>query len=282
MKAKVYYGVDINHNIKIADTQAYKQGVTFTPAITPDGWLTFTNNGGLPNPAAVNIRGPQGIQGPQGDVGPTGPRGLRGEQGIQGIQGVPGERGLRGERGPKGDKGDPFTIYKSYTSIVAMETDKNYIPDGAFVAINTGSVEDEDTAKIYLKTGGELNYMMDLSGAKGMKGEQGEQGPRGIKGEKGDPGEQGPQGIPGPQGEVGERGDRGPQGIQGPPGTTDYFKLTNRPSLVSLERNTRYEVSDIVYSKKLPAGWYLECVTAGTTGSTEPDLKSAVSTGRGD
>lgn len=281
MKAKVYYGVDINHNIKIADTQAYKQGVTFTPSITSDGWLRFTNNGGLPNPAAVNIRGPQGIQGPQGDVGPTGPRGLRGEQGIQGIQGVPGERGLRGERGPKGDKGDPFTIYKSYTSIVAMETDKNYIPDGAFVAINTGSVEDEDTAKIYLKTGGELNYMMDLSGAKGMKGEQGEQGPRGIKGEKGDPGEQGPQGIPGPQGEVGERGDRGPQGIQGPPGTTDYFKLTNRPSLVSLERNTRYEVSDIVYSKKLPAGWYLECVTAGTTGSTEPDLKSAVSTGGG-
>lgn len=281
MKAKVYYGVDVNRNIKIADTQAYKQGATFTPSITSDGWLTFTNNGGLPNPPVVNIRGPQGIQGPQGDVGPIGPRGLRGEQGIQGVQGVQGERGIRGERGPKGDKGDPFTIYKSYTSIVAMEADKNYIPDGAFVAINTGSVEDEDTAKIYLKTGGTLNYMMDLSGAKGMKGEQGEQGPRGIKGEKGDPGEQGPQGIPGPQGERGEKGDRGPQGIQGPPGPADYFKLTNRPSLVSLERNTAYEVGDIVYSKKLPAGWYLECVTAGTTGSTEPDLKSAVSTGGG-
>lgn len=230
MKAKVYYGVDINHNIKIADTQAYKQGATFIPSITSDGWLRFTNNGGLPNPAAVNIRGPQGIQGPRG---------------LQGIQ------------GEKGDKGDPFTIYKSYTSITAMQADKNYIPDGAFLAINTGSVEDADTAKIYLKTAGRLDFIMDLSGAKGMKGDKGERGPQGVK------------------------GDTGSTGPQGPPGPTDYLKLTNRPSLVSLERLTKYEVGDIVYSKKLPAGWYLECVTAGTTGSTEPDLKSAVSTGGG-
>lgn len=230
MKAKVYYGVDINHNIKIADTQAYKQGATFTPSITSDGWLRFTNNGGLPNPAAVNIRGPQGIQGPRG---------------LQGIQ------------GEKGDKGDPFTIYKSYTSITAMQADKNYIPDGAFLAINTGSVEDADTAKIYLKTAGRLDFIMDLSGAKGMKGDKGERGPQGVK------------------------GDTGATGPQGPPGPTDYLKLTNRPSLVSLERLTKYKVGDIVYSKKLPAGWYLECVTAGTTGSTEPDLKSAVSTGGG-
>jgi hypothetical protein len=79
--------------------------------------------------------------------------------------------------------------------------------------------------------------------------------------------------LRGPQGERGEQGEQGVQGIQGipgvkgDPGTTDYLQLTNRPSLVSLERNTAYAVGDVVYSKKLPAGYYLVCTTAGYTGN---------------
>ena len=37
-----------------------------------------------------------------------------------------------------------------------------------------------------------------------------------------------------------------------------------------LKRNTAYAVGDIAYTEQLPAGYYLECVTAGTTGNTEP------------
>lgn len=35
-------------------------GSTFTPAVSDDGTLTWTNNGGLPNPEPVNIKGPPG------------------------------------------------------------------------------------------------------------------------------------------------------------------------------------------------------------------------------
>lgn len=47
-----------------------------------------------------------------------------------------------------------------------------------------------------------------------------------------------------------------------------------------LERNKTYAVGDIAYSPNLPSWAYLECVTAGTTGDTEPDFTN-VSTGGG-
>lgn len=53
--------------------------------------------------------------------------------------------------------------------------------------------------------------------------------------------------------------------------TTSY---TNR-----LQRNKDYKVGDIAYSPNLPSWAYLECVTAGTTGATEPDFSSVSSTG---
>ena len=47
-------------------------GTTFTPSVSADGTLSWSNDGGLPNPDPVNIRGPQGKQGIQGDAGPKG------------------------------------------------------------------------------------------------------------------------------------------------------------------------------------------------------------------
>lgn len=35
-------------------------GTTFTPSVSSNGTLSWTNNGGLPNPAPVNIQGPAG------------------------------------------------------------------------------------------------------------------------------------------------------------------------------------------------------------------------------
>ena len=41
-------------------------GAHFTPSVSDDGVLSWTNNGELENPQPVNIRGPQGVQGEQG------------------------------------------------------------------------------------------------------------------------------------------------------------------------------------------------------------------------
>lgn len=51
-------------------------GVTFTPSVSQEGIISWTNNGGLPNPTPINIKG------------------------------IPGENGINGEKGEKGDKGD--------------------------------------------------------------------------------------------------------------------------------------------------------------------------------
>ena len=47
-------------------------GAVFTPSVAADGTLSWTNNGGLDNPAAVNIRGPQGESGTNGTNGADG------------------------------------------------------------------------------------------------------------------------------------------------------------------------------------------------------------------
>lgn len=167
--------------------------------------------------------GEQGSQGPQGEQGI---QGLQGEQGIQGIQGPQGPQGLQGEAGatgPKGDKGDTgepgksFSITKTFSSIAEMEEEIDSIEEGDFVLI-ASDVDDEDNAKLYVKTTTEFKFLTDLSGAQGIKGEKGdtgEQGPQGPQGERGLQGLQGPQGEQGVQGLQGEPGPKGEQGIQG-------------------------------------------------------------------
>lgn len=87
---------EAGHPLKIA-------GYTYTPAVSAAGVISWTNDGGLPNPESVNIKGSQGIQGDKGEKGDTGPQG---EQGIQGPKGDKGEKGDKGDTGAKGDKGD--------------------------------------------------------------------------------------------------------------------------------------------------------------------------------
>ena len=57
-------------------------GATFTPAVSAEGVISWTNDKELPNPQPVNIRGPQG------------------EQGVQGVQGPQGEQGEPGQDAP--------------------------------------------------------------------------------------------------------------------------------------------------------------------------------------
>ena len=49
-----------------ADGADGQNGATFTPSLSPEGVLSWSNDQGLENPAAVSIRGPEGPTGPQG------------------------------------------------------------------------------------------------------------------------------------------------------------------------------------------------------------------------
>lgn len=77
-------------------------GPYFTPAVDANGNISWTNNGGLPNPQSQNIKGPQGEQGIQGVQGPQGETGPQGPQGDTGPQGATGATGPTGPQGPQG------------------------------------------------------------------------------------------------------------------------------------------------------------------------------------
>lgn len=84
-----------------------ENGATFYPSVSSDGYISWTNDKGLTNPATVNIMGPQGPQGSQGPEGPEGPQGSRGATGPQGPTGETGPQGPAGKTPVKGT--DYFT-----------------------------------------------------------------------------------------------------------------------------------------------------------------------------
>ena len=82
-----------------------ENGATFTPSLSDDGTLSWSNDKGLENPAPVNIKGPQGPQGEKGDTGAQGPKGDTGATGPKGDTGATGPQGPEGPQGPKGEDG---------------------------------------------------------------------------------------------------------------------------------------------------------------------------------
>ena len=212
-----------NTDVAVGDTIFDVNGDVFTvTAVTEAGATVGTALSG------VSMKGPKGDKGEQGDTG---------ERGPQGIQ------------GPQGAKGDPFTIAKTYQSIAAMNEGfaTDAVKEGQFVMIDTGNVDDEDNAKLYVKGKTAYSYITDLSGATGV------QGPQGVQGERGDVGVAAGFGTPtatvddnvgtpevtvaatgdntskvfnfafknlkGATGDKGERGETGPAGADGAPGT---------------------------------------------------------------
>ena len=119
-------------------------GPHYTPHISDDNVLSWTNNGGLTNPSPVQLstgggsgngapgksayeialeqgfkgtekewlaslvgpQGPEGKAGAQGPAGETGPQGPKGDTGEPGPEGPQGPAGETGPQGPKGDTGD--------------------------------------------------------------------------------------------------------------------------------------------------------------------------------
>ena len=64
------------------------QTTVYTPEVSAEGNLSWTNNGGLVNPETVNIKGPKGDKGDKGEQGPQGPQGEQGPQGGSGPSGA--------------------------------------------------------------------------------------------------------------------------------------------------------------------------------------------------
>lgn len=122
-----------------------------------------------------------------------------------GIDGEKGEQGEQGIQGVQGEKGDPFAVSKVYASVDKMNAgySSDGVAIGGFVVIETGNVEDEENARLYVKGSTAYEYLTDLSGAQGM------QGPQGVQGIQGERGEQGPQGVQGAQGVQGPKGPKG-------------------------------------------------------------------------
>ena len=134
-------------------------GPYFTPSVSTDGLLSWTNNGGLVNPSSVNIQGPKGDTGEQGETGPQGPQGPigpQGEKGNQGEQGIPGEA----------------------------------------ATIQIGTVTSGDTPSV-INSGTSQAAVFDFVLQQGPKGEQGIQGPEGPAGPQGTQGPEGPAGKDG-------------------------------------------------------------------------------------
>lgn len=87
----------------------------------------------------------------------------------------------------KGVEGQGFSIAKTYNSISAMNAGfaTDGLPEGAFVIIENGNVNDPDNAKLYVKGAAAYGFITDMSGSQGIKGETGAKGEQGSKGEQG-------------------------------------------------------------------------------------------------
>ena len=85
------------------------------------------------------------------------------------------ESDLRGPEGKRGETGKGFEISKTYSSVAAMNADHGNadVPLYGFVLIDTGDVEDEDNAKLFVKQEDGYQYLTDLSGSEGIKGDRG-------------------------------------------------------------------------------------------------------------
>ena len=120
---------DVEKALDEAKKSGEFNGAVFTPHVSDEGVLTWTNDGGQPNPDPVNIRGPQGngvtILGyyetydqlvaahPVGNVADTYIVGAYlytwSEDSVSWVN-VGQVQGPKGDPGRPGDKGDPFTF----------------------------------------------------------------------------------------------------------------------------------------------------------------------------
>lgn len=100
-----------------------ENGATFTPSVSPEGVISWTNDKQLANPESVNIKGPQGTRGENGyyftpDVSQTGDLSWTNNGGLQNPSTV-NIKGPQGEPGKTPEKGVDYWTETDKEEIVA-------------------------------------------------------------------------------------------------------------------------------------------------------------------
>lgn len=106
---------NVDHSISVSDGVDGSDGITFTPAVSTDGTLSWSNAKGVTNPAPINIMGPAGKDGEDGKPGANGSDGKNGTTftpsvSTAGVLSWSNDGGLSNPnpisiKGPTGDQG---------------------------------------------------------------------------------------------------------------------------------------------------------------------------------
>ena len=182
-------------------------GATFTPSVSEDGTLSWTNDRDLENPSPVNIRGKQGEKGDTGKRGEPGAVPYIGDNLTWWIDGKDTGVTAAGQHGKT-----PY-IYKGFWYIDNVDT----------------GVRAQGTDGYSPYIGSDGNWVIMGNYNSGVPA-TGPQGPEGKTGPQGNPGDDGKDGLTPHIGANGNwwigdydtgkpsRGEQGIQGIQGEPG----------------------------------------------------------------
>ena len=141
-------------------------GTTFIPSVSANGTLSWSNDGGLPNPDPVNIRGPAGAPGAQGEPGPatvvTVGDTITGEPGTDAtVTSTPTEDGIqlgftipRGQDGAQGPAGAPgkdnlpnVSALSGGTQSLALEDNVEYRCSDALVSLTVTGFDAPEAGK---------------------------------------------------------------------------------------------------------------------------------------
>ena len=187
-------------------------GYVFTPSVSAEGVISWTNDGGLTNPEPVSVRGAQGSPGDDGGYYVPGVDGDGNLSWTASRAGMPGVAAAN-IRGPKGDPGTGLDILGQYESLEALQAavaqpeigDNYYVGTAAPYSIYTwtdvgGTPQWLDGGQLQGAPGDDGGYYtpsVDASGnltwaasRSGMPGVAGAniRGPKGDDGQDGAPG----------------------------------------------------------------------------------------------
>jgi hypothetical protein len=112
-------------------------GTTFTPAMSSDGTLSWTNDGGKQNPTPINLKGATGATGATGTT-------FTPEVSYNGIISWTNDGGksnpeARNIKGPKGDKGEDGAIH--YTAGAGITITNNVIAATGTTSVAWGNIQ---------------------------------------------------------------------------------------------------------------------------------------------